>query len=99
MSTLSELKAKSVTISEATTPTLARWIEIGVTEDDNALNGYIKALKDHISELVLVEDEYAPRKGEEPSEQYIAINQTCRSMALLLSDLKDIRAEVHKARR
>ncbi len=99
MSSINELKAKPVTISEATTPTLARWIEIGVDEDDNALNGYIHGLKDRISELTLVEDEYAPRPGEEASEQYLAINQSCRHMALLLSDLKAIRAEIHRARR
>ena len=100
MSAMTEfLKDKPVTISTAVTPTLARWIEIGVDEDDNALNGHIRELKERISELVAVEDEYAPRPGEEPSEQYTAINQSCRSMALLLSDLKAIRAEVYRARR
>lgn len=79
-------------------PTLARWTEIGVAEDDNTLHGFINDLRDNISSLVLLEDDYAPARGEEPSREYQIINQSCRTMALLLADLKAIRREVHTAR-
>jgi hypothetical protein len=53
-------------------PTLARWTEEGVNENDNALSGYINTLQKRISELVLVEDYLAPRCDEKPSEEYEA---------------------------
>ncbi len=79
-------------------PTLDRWTEVGVTEDDNALNGYINSLKDRISELVLLEDDNAPSGDHEPSREYVALNKSCRLLACLLSDLKNIRSEVKAAR-
>lgn len=79
-------------------PTFARWTEIGVTENDNALNGYIKDLTDMISELVVIEDDFAPSGCGESSDEYITINKSCRLMALLLSDLKSIRREVQTIR-
>jgi hypothetical protein len=79
-------------------PTLARWTEVGVTEDDNSLNGYINSLKDTISELVLIEDDNAPFGDRAPSREYTIINKSCRLLANLLSDLKSIRREVHTAR-
>ncbi len=65
-------------------PTLDRWTEVGVTEDDNALNGYINSLKDRISELVLLEDDNAPSGDHEPSREYVALNKSCRLLAAAL---------------
>lgn len=79
-------------------PTFDRWTEVGVDETDNALNGYINSLKDSISELVLLQDDYAPRGDKEPSQGYTALNKSCRLLANLLSDLKNIRSEVKAAR-
>lgn len=79
-------------------PTLARWTEVGVNENDNALNGYINSLKDRIRELVLLEDDNAPCGNHEPSPEYVALNKSCRLLANLLSDLKNIRSEVKAAR-
>ena len=79
-------------------PTLSRWTEVGVTENDNALNCYINSLKDRISELVLLEDDNAPIGSQEPSMEYVALNKSCRLLANLLSDLKNIRSEVKAAR-
>lgn len=79
-------------------PTLARWTEVGVNENDNALNGYINSLKDSISELVWLEDNNAPFGNQEPSAEYVALNKSCRLLANLLSDLKNIRSEVKAAR-
>ena len=79
-------------------PTLARWTEVGVSEDDNSLNGYINSLKDTISELVLIEDNNTPFGDREPSQEYIIINKSCRLLANMLSDLKNIRSEVKAAR-
>lgn len=79
-------------------PTLARWTEVGVNENDNALNGYINSLKDRISELVLIEDDFAPCGARESSMEYTALNKSCRLLANLLSDLKNIRSEVKAAR-
>jgi len=79
-------------------PTLARWTEVGVNENDNALSGYINSLKDSISELVWLEDNNAPFGNHEPSAEYVALNKSCRLMANLLSDLKNIRREVKAAR-
>ena len=79
-------------------PTLARWTEVGVSEDDNSLNGYIKDLQTRISELVKIEDDFAPLPGDEQSEEYTIINQSCRLMALLCSELKSIRSEIKAAK-
>ena len=79
-------------------PTLDLWTEVGVNEDDNALNDYINSLKDRISELVLLEDNNAPCGDYEPSKEYVALNKSCRLLACLLSDLKNIRSEVKAAR-
>ena len=79
-------------------PTLARWTEVGVNENDNALNGYINSLKDSISELVWLEDNNAPYGNHEPSKEYVTLNKSCRLLACLLSDLKNIRSEVKAAR-
>ncbi len=79
-------------------PTLARWTEVGVSEDDNSLNGYINSLKDLISEMVLLEDDYAPRGNSDPPHGYVTINKGCRLLACMLSDLKNIRSEVKAAR-
>lgn len=79
-------------------PTLARWTEVGVNENDNALSGYINSLKDRISELVWLEDNNAPCGDKEPSREYVALNKSCRLLANLLSDLKSIRSEVKAAR-
>lgn len=79
-------------------PTLARWTEVGVNENDNALSSYINSLKDRISELVLIEDDFAPFGNHEPSTEYVALNKSCRLLANLLSDLKNIRSEVKAAR-
>lgn len=78
-------------------PTLARWTEVGVNENDNALNGYINSLKDSISELVWLEDNNAPCGNHEPSPEYVALNKSCRLLANLLSDLKNIRSEMKAA--
>lgn len=87
---------KKISIDDV--PTLARWTEVGVDENDNALNGHINTLRECISDLVAVEDDLAPTCGREPSEGYKAVNHSCRLMALILSDLKAIRREVHTAR-
>ena len=79
-------------------PTLDRWTEVGMNENDNALNGYINSLKDRISELVLIEDDFAPCGARESSMEYTALNKSCRLLANLLSDLKNIRSEVKAAR-
>ena len=79
-------------------PTFDRWTEVGMNENDNALNGYINSLKDSISELVLLEDDNAPFGDSEPSAEYVALNKSCRLLANLLSDLKNIRSEVKAAR-
>ena len=79
-------------------PTLDRWTEVGMNENDNALNGYINSLKDRISELVLLEDDNAPFGDSEPSKEYVTLNKSCRLLACLLSDLKNIRSEVKAAR-
>lgn len=79
-------------------PTLARWTEVGVTEDDNSLNGYIKGLQSQISELVTVEDYFASPQGEDQSNEYTIINKSCRLMALLCSELKSIRSEIKAAK-
>lgn len=79
-------------------PTLARWTEAGVNENDNALNGYINSLKDSISGLVWLEDNNAPFGDHEPSTEYVALNKSCRLLANLLFDLKNIRSEVKAAR-
>ena len=88
---------RALTISDI--PTFARWIEVGVKEDDNLLNGYINLLKDIISELVLLEDDYAPCGNDgEPSQEYVTVNKSCRLLACMLSDLKNIRNEVKVSR-
>ena len=79
-------------------PTLARWTEVGVTENDNSLNRYIDSLKDTIGELVWLEDNNTPLKGEEPSREYTIINKSCRLLANMLSDIKAIRREVRTAK-
>lgn len=86
------------TLNISDIPTLARWTEVGVNENDNALNGYIDSLKDRISELVLLQDDYAPCGDKEPPQGYIALNKSCRLLANLLSDMKHIRSEVKAAR-
>ena len=79
-------------------PTFDRWTEVGVDENDNTLNGYINSLKDSISELVWLEDNNAPWGNHDPSPEYVALNKSCRLLANLLSDLKNIRSEVKAAR-
>lgn len=79
-------------------PTLARWTEVGVDENDNALNGHINTLQRDIAEMTYVEATLAPWGDEKPTKEYTAVNSCCRSMALLLSDLQDIRKEVMAAR-
>lgn len=79
-------------------PTLARWTEAGVDENDNDLNGHINTLQRDIAEMTYVEATLAPWGDEKPTKEYMAVNSCCRSMALLLSDLKDIRKEVMAAR-
>lgn len=79
-------------------PTLARWTEVGMTEDDNSLNVYIKELQVRISELVTVEDNFAPLPGEGQSKEYTIINKSCRLMASLCSELKSMRSEIKAAK-
>lgn len=79
-------------------PTLAKWIESGLTPDDNTLNAHINELQSCIGDLVVFEDDYAPAQGNPPGEKYTTLNRMARSMALLLHDLKSIRREVHTAR-
>jgi hypothetical protein len=88
--TMSTLKISDI-------PTFAEWISESTTPDDNMLNDYINGLQENISGLVAIEDFLSPCKGEEPSEDYTNINMCCRQLALLVSDLKAIRREVHTA--
>ena len=79
-------------------PTFAGWVDESTSSDDNMLNGYIKDLQSDISGLVMVEDYFSPGKDEEPSEEYVILNECSRRLAHLVSDLKAIRREILAAK-
>lgn len=79
-------------------PTFAEWLEEGKTQDDNMLNGYIEDLQSDISNLVAIEDFFGPGKDFTPNQEYTNVNECCRRLAHLVSDLKAIRREVQVAR-
>lgn len=86
------------TLKVSDIPTFAGWVAESTTPDDNLLNGYINDLQDDISGLVMIEDYFSPNPGDEPSEEYTALNTCARRVAHLVSDLKAIRREVRAAR-
>ena len=79
-------------------PTFAGWVDESTSSDDNMLNGYIKDLQSDISGLVMVEDYFSPGKDEEPSEEYVILNECSRRLAYLVSDLKAMRREILAAK-
>ena len=79
-------------------PTFAVWVDESTSPDDNMLNGYIKDLQSDISGLVMVEDYFSPGKDEEPSEEYVILNECSRRLAHLVSDLKAMRREILAAK-
>lgn len=82
----------------ADVPTFLNWIENGTSLDDNSLCDYINSLQNGIIDLVVIQEDFAPGKGEDPSESYTAINTCVRTMGLILKDLKSIRREVKTAK-
>ena len=79
-------------------PTFAGWVDESTSSDDNMLNGYIKDLQSDISGLVMVEDYFSKGKDEEPSEEYVILNECSRRLAHLVSDLKAMRREILAAK-
>ena len=79
-------------------PTFAGWVDESTSSDDNMLNGYIKDLQSDISGLVMVEDYFSKGKDEEPSEEYVILNECSRRLAYLVSDLKAMRREILAAK-
>lgn len=85
------------TLKVSDIPTFDKWIEKTKMTNDNMISAHINELQSRIGELVCLEDELAPIKGELPSEQYTVVNAACRTMALILSDMKTIRCEAKAA--
>ncbi len=78
-------------------PTFRSWIEEGNSLEECPISDYIKYLQNGITDLVVIEDAFAPARGEDPSEDYTAIHNCVRSMGYILHGLKAIRREVKTA--
>ena len=79
--------------------TLNNWLEETKIPDDNAISAYIADFKDVLAELQVVASDEQPWKGEEPSYNYKAAQHASRVIGLLIRDLKEIRADVNRARK